>query len=188
MPHNNRVRNTSPGYSSRNSNTSESESVIINGKETHKISHKKTKNMESFDIRMRDNKNNNTNNNQAVDDDVSIRESTNRKRIVQTLVDLFVIIIILVIFGLVYILLSPNIGYFQCNDTDIFYPYKKDTVAFWVVGIYGALGPILFIILVELLNAKIINICSDRQSNMTSRSKLRTFMICTFHAISFYLA
>lgn len=183
MPNNNRIRNISPTNTSRNS--SSSELVVVNG---GKEAHKKKRNMESFDIRMRDNKNNNNNNNnQAVDDDVSTRESTNRKRIVQTLVDLFVIIIILVIFGLVYILLDPNIAYFQCNDTDIFYPYKKDTVAFWVVGIYGAIGPIIFIVLVELLNAKIINFCSDRPSNMNSRSKLRTFMICTFHSISLFL-
>lgn len=51
-----------------------------------------------------------------------------RHRILQTIVDLIVIIIIFVIFGLVYLFQDPKIRYFTCLDTDIFYPYKEDTV------------------------------------------------------------
>jgi hypothetical protein len=133
-----------------------------------------SKNMDSFNIRMNNVKPIDTTT--RIEDEAFLPESTNKKRIVQTIVDLVVIVIVLVAFGLVYVFFNPTISYFTCNDTDIFYPYKSDTIKFWVAGLYGALGPLFFIIFVELLNAKLINCCSDRSSGMTGRAKTRQFL------------
>lgn len=71
----------------------------------------------------------------------------------QIIIDILSIIGIFVIFGLVYILVEPKLAYFTCDNSDIFYPYMADTVPFWAVGVYGVLGPLFFIGLVELANA-----------------------------------
>ncbi len=60
--------------------------------------------------------------------DISVKKENLGNRIIQTVVDLIVIICIFIVFGLVYILQSPKIQYFTCDDTDIFFPYKPDTV------------------------------------------------------------
>jgi hypothetical protein len=50
-----------------------------------------------------------------------------------------VIAIIAEIFGCVYFLVPPKIAYLTCNESsDISYPYIKDTIVFWAVGIFGA--------------------------------------------------
>jgi hypothetical protein len=66
------------------------------------------------------------------------RNSTRKllfERIIQIATDFIVIIIVFIIFICVYFLVPPKITYFTCNDSnEINYPYKDDTVAFWVVG------------------------------------------------------
>lgn len=103
-----------------------------------------------------------------------------RHRILQTIVDLIVIIIIFVIFGLVYLFQDPKIRYFTCLDTDIFYPYKEDTIPFWAVGIFGTIGPVVFIVLIEL-----INFCEGKM--MKKPKRLRAFVICMFHGLSLFI-
>lgn len=46
----------------------------------------------------------------------------------QLIFEFAVISIILVIFGLVFLFQNPSIQYFTCDDTDIFHPFKTDTV------------------------------------------------------------
>lgn len=78
-------------------------------------------------------------------------QSTKRGRICQTVLDLAIILSTAAIFGVVYKLVDPKIRYFYCNESDIFHPYIKDTVPFWAVGIFGICGPVLIILLVELV-------------------------------------
>jgi len=58
------------------------------------------------------------------DEDLLNSKSTNKHRIIQTIVDFIVIIIIFIIFGLVYIFQDPKINYFTCDQSDIFFPNK----------------------------------------------------------------
>ncbi|RNA11440.1 lipid phosphate phosphohydrolase 1 isoform X3 [Brachionus plicatilis] len=80
---------------------------------------------------------------------------------------------------------DPKIRYFTCDMSDISFPYKSDTVKFWVVGIYGVLGPLVFIIFVELLNAKIFPFQNKNQQPFYSR--LRSLGIYLFHSISLFI-
>lgn len=124
-----------------------------------------------------------------------------KHRVIQTIIDFVVIIIIFVIFGLVYLFQEPKIRYFTCLDTDIFYPYKTDTVnptkilfiittfkliifkvPFWAVGIFGTVGPVFFIILIELLNARLLPGQKKKKEH-----RIRSFVICTFHALSLFI-
>lgn len=102
--------------------------------------------------------------------------STSRDRVFQTFFDLIAIVIVFVVFALVYFLVSPSIAYFYCNDTDINYPYKPDTVELWVVGLYGTLGPAIFILIVELRNSRIISCSNDEKKQVLGkRSELILF-------------
>jgi hypothetical protein len=58
------------------------------------------------------------------DEDLLNQKSTNKHRIIQTIVDFIVIIIIFIIFGLVYVFQDPKINYFTCDQSDIFFPNK----------------------------------------------------------------
>ncbi len=60
--------------------------------------------------------------------DIAVRKENLVNRIIQTVVDLIVIICIFIVFGFVYIFQHPKINYFTCDDTDIFYPLKPNTV------------------------------------------------------------
>jgi phosphatidate phosphatase len=106
--------------------------------------------------------------------------STLRNRIIQSIIDLVVIGIIFAAFGIVYAKLDPVIRHFHCSDTDIFFPVKKDTVPIYAVAIYGVISPILMIILVEALNAKLFPF-------QNKRSQWRQFVTCILHAISLFV-
>lgn len=85
-------------------------------------------------------------------EDVAVKTvSTRNHRIVQTIADLVIIVIVLVIFAFVYFLVDPKIRHFYCNDTDIFFPYVPDTIPFWAIGIAGFLGPFVIILGTELV-------------------------------------
>jgi hypothetical protein len=51
----------------------------------------------------------------------SNHKSTNKHRIIQTIVDFIVIVIIFLIVGLVYLFQDPKINYFTCDQSDIFF-------------------------------------------------------------------
>ena len=88
----------------------------------------------------------------SYDENIQITtESTRRQRIVQTIVDFVIIVIVFVIFAFVYGLVDPKTRHFYCNDTDIFFPYYPDTIPFWAIGIAGFFGPFLIILLTEIV-------------------------------------
>ena len=111
---------------------------------------------------------------------LAMRDSTTKHRITQIVVDLVLIAVIGAIFLIVYLIVDPKIKYFYCNDTDLFYPYIADTVPFWAVGIFGVLGPLLIILIVEVLN---LFAATD---SPVPRSKPKTFFIHFFHAVSLF--
>lgn len=113
-------------------------------------------------------------------------ESNTRRRVIQTVVDLVVIVIIFVIFILVYFLFEPRIRYMTCDQSDIFFPYAEDTVPFWAVGLYATIGPIVFIVLIELLNARLMPLQKNKLE-LTSKERVRKFFVCTFHALSLFI-
>ena len=126
---------------------------------------------------------------QGLDLDSQLQQQENRftrKRIVQTIVDLIVIIIIFVIFVLVYKLFDPKIRYMTCDQSDIFFPYKPDTIPFWAVGIYATIGPIIFIIGIELLNASLLPFQKNK-FKLSVQARIRKFFVCTFHALSLFI-
>jgi phosphatidate phosphatase len=113
-------------------------------------------------------------------------ESTNRKRIVQTIIDTAVIVFIFLIFGIVWGLVEPKKRYFTCDQSDIFFPFLPDTIPFWAVGVYGTLGPILVIIFVESLNAQLLPFQQNKR-NRTKTERRRKFLICLFHGMSLFI-
>ena len=116
---------------------------------------------------------------EPVTNNTALESSFNKKRLVQTLFDLIIIIIVFVIYGLVF-LMDPKILYFTCDQSDIFFPYKSDTIPFWAVGLYCTIGPVIIIICVEILNAKLLFFQKKKEGG------LRSFLICLFHAISLF--
>ena len=131
--------------------------------------------------------NNTLNDLELYDATLSIESSaqSHRKRIIQTIVDIVVIIVIFLIFGLVYLLFDPRIRFLTCDQSDIFFPYKEDTIPFWAVGIYGTVAPILFIVGIELLNARLLPLQVNKQ-RLTRSERCRKYFICTFHALSLF--
>lgn len=117
--------------------------------------------------------------------DISIKmepsTSQTKQRVTQIIIDLLIICITGAIFLIIYLTVDPKIKYFYCNDNDIFYPYIPDTVPFWAVGIFGILGPLLIILVVELLN-----IFLEKQPRHVERSKVKEFFIHFFHAVSLF--
>lgn len=69
--------------------------------------------------------------------------------------------------------------------SDISFPYKKDTIKFWVVGLYGFLGPLVVIIFVEALNAKILPF--QNKNGESLNLMLRRFGIYLFNSISLFI-
>jgi len=67
---------------------------------------------------------------------------------------------------------------------DITFPYMEDIVPIWAVGLYGILGTILVITIVETYNAKLMPCQGDERSG---REKFRTFSIVLFHSISLFI-
>jgi phosphatidate phosphatase len=111
------------------------------------------------------------------------RRTVLAERIMQILTDIIVIIIVFVIFICVYFLVPPKLSYFTCNDSnDINFPYIDDTIVFWAVGIYGVIGPILIIILVELKNVKFF--CSRGAS---AKKEAKHYLVYIFHALSLFV-
>lgn len=102
------------------------------------------------------------------------------RRIIQAIIDFVIITIIFFIFIIVFFTVEPKISYITCDESDIFYPFIEDTVPFWAVGIYATLGPILLVVLVELVNSYIIK----QKINVNRKRK---FLICTFHALSLFI-
>lgn len=68
--------------------------------------------------------------------------------------------------------------------SDITFPYLPDTVPIYAVGLYGVIGPILIIILVEIYNSKLLTCQFEERSK---RQRTRTFLICIFHSLSLFI-
>ena len=119
-------------------------------------------------------------------DTAEIPRSLTHNRIIQTLIDIICIVITFVAFVLVYFLLKPVQRGFFCNDTEIFNPYYEDTVPFWAVGLYGVLGPIVIILLVELFNVKPFKFMGNG-NRFKSESRRKVFVVATFHGFSLFI-
>lgn len=137
-------------------------------------------NADSQDISLNHMVDENNNNNNNVKD-AKPNSANGRLGVIRVTTDLMIIIIIFILFLIVFVTFNPTISYFSCSDTDIWYPYKADTVPFWAVGVYGALGPLVFFIAVELLN---VNMFQYRRKS--SPSKVRFYFTGIFNAISLF--
>ena len=130
-------------------------------------------------------------------------ESTLQSRIIQGIVDVIGIVITFIAFGLVYGLMvilfffilkflntiiaiekDPKIRYYTCDQSDVSYPYIADTVPFYAVGLFGVIGPIVVIILVEVYNAKLFPF---QYSDKELSTRLRIFYIVIFHSLSLFI-
>jgi hypothetical protein len=106
-----------------------------------------------------------------------------RERITQIITDLIVIGIVFAIYACVYTLVDPKIAYFSCHESgEINFPFKSNTIEFWVVCVYGIVGPFLFILLVEFKNAKFLFSRVEKKFV----AKLKYFLVNAFHAISLF--
>ncbi len=65
-----------------------------------------------------------------IEDDSSYFKSYRTSRLVQAVIDLVICIVILIVFACVFFLIEPKILHFTCDQSDIFYPYKNDTVIY----------------------------------------------------------
>ena len=68
--------------------------------------------------------------------------------------------------------------------SDISFPNLPDVIPFYAVGLYGVIGPIIAIVLVELFNSRVF---SGQNSDKIKDSRLRQFGICVFHGISLFV-
>jgi hypothetical protein len=125
--------------------------------------------------------NNNTNSNAEL-----IQKSNVRNRLIQGIIDIIVIIIIFLIFSIVYTTLDPRLRYFTCDQSDIFYPYKTDTIPFWAVGIFATLGPIILILVIEAINVRIIPFLTKNKYNLTASERRKRYFVCIFHSLSLF--
>jgi hypothetical protein len=114
-----------------------------------------------------------------------LKHSSIKNRIIQTVIDVIVIIVIFIIFGIVYLTVDPKIRYMTCDESDIFFPFKEDTIPFWAVGVFATIGPIIFIIFIELFNAKLLPL--QKTKNISGRIRRRKFFICLFHSLSLFI-
>ena len=112
----------------------------------------------------------------------SVQNNSYKNRLIQIIIDLLIIVIIFVAFIIVYTKLPPRIRYFHCSETDIFFPNLPDTIPFYAVGLYGTIGPILIIFIIEALNASIFPL----QKNKTN-DRWSVFGKCFYHAISLFI-
>jgi hypothetical protein len=105
-----------------------------------------------------------------------------RGRKIQSIIDFACIIIVFFAFSLVYIYLDPRLRGFYCNDTDIFNPLRDDTIKFYIVGIFGTIGPVFLIALIELVNVS--NITTISNTKIVRRS---IFALYVTHALSLFI-
>ena len=113
------------------------------------------------------------------DDNLSINEqkkNLGKNFILKISIDILIIIIIFVAYILVYFYYKPNLVYLTCYDNDIIYPFKNETIYFWVVILYGLLGPIFLIVLIELKYSIRLN----------SNNRYNSFAIFKFFLINLY--
>jgi phosphatidate phosphatase len=124
----------------------------------------------------------------ADDDEIKLSSTKYiKQRIIQSIIDFICIIIAFIAFILVYLFVEPRIRGLHCNDTDLFNPYKDDTVEFWVVGLYATLGPVVFIVFIELINSKIIFCKCQKSRSKPAVSKKKLFFIATLHGLMLFL-
>ena len=69
--------------------------------------------------------------------------------------------------------------------SDISFPYLDDTVPTYALFLYGVLGPLLVIVLVELANARLYP--NQDSFVLPYRELLRKFFIYLFHATSLFV-
>jgi len=109
-----------------------------------------------------------------------------RRRVMQIIFDLIGIFIVFLTYGLVNRYSKARVRYYTCDQSDVSYPLLRDSVPIWGVGIYGAIGPALFILFVELWRARM---CGNRSrySTLSTRSRCRRFWVNLFHALSLFI-
>jgi hypothetical protein len=61
-----------------------------------------------------------------------VKKSFLRKRLTQLAIDLISVGIVFAAFGIVYNKLDPRLRYFDCSDSNIFFPNLPDIIPFWV--------------------------------------------------------
>ena len=62
---------------------------------------------------------------------------------------LFFYLIASLIFGCIYLFVKPVSRGFYCDDTSIQYPNRPETVPMWLLGVYGGIGPIVIVNIIE---------------------------------------
>lgn len=105
-------------------------------------------------------------------------KKSRRRHLLNNLYDFIAIAATCLIFGLIYLLIEPNQRGFFCDDTSIQYPMKKDTIPLWVLGIYGGIGPIVIMCIVEIWVVRPFN-CGRR----TTQNSLKQRRIDYFKTI-----
>ena len=81
---------------------------------------------------------------------------TLKRYIIQTSVDVIVILIVYATSTLAYLKSDTKIQYFTCDRSDVSYPYLSSTIKSSPMMFYATLIPILLIIAIELCNAKLL--------------------------------
>ena len=107
------------------------------------------------------------------------KKTFKKERVQLLMADLSTIAIILSIFIFVLVFLNPKIRYFTCEESDIFFPYRKDTIPYWAVGICATFMPLIAIVIVEMFNVKTVPFKKNAK-------RKETYFICVFHAISLF--
>ena len=107
------------------------------------------------------------------------------KRIGQTFIDFICILVTFAAIILVHLFVQPTVRGFYCNDAEIFKQHMDDTVKFWIVVIYGTFGPIIFIILIELMNSNFIIVTKKNVMPLVLRKKL--FFVSSSNGLLIFL-
>ena len=93
-------------------------------------------------------------------------------RCLQIVSDGCVLLLVLAVYALLNLYMSPTQAYLTCGEIDQIYPFKSNTVSTPVLFIYGFFGPLFFILVVELLNSKL---------------DMRKLKVCVYEAVSMFV-
>lgn len=78
-----------------------------------------------------------------------------KRRALQLFLDLFGIGVVFIAYGIVIVAMDPYNRNYSCNMAGLSFPKVQEYVPLYAVLMFGIVGPIVLIILVELFNARL---------------------------------
>lgn len=103
-----------------------------------------------------------------------------RNRAIQFILDLFGLLVVYVSYGIIVSSMEPFARNYSCDMSFFNFPLLPEFVPLYAILLYGIIGPIFLIVLVEMFNAEIYP-CTKKSEKIQKRFK--KFTIITLHTI-----